>query len=109
MSQEKTKPRARIRFIPDNSDIGHILFKDTQFNNKLNVLIINESIQGACLAISRHTIPISISFEPGLTILVKIGHLEPVTAIIRWVKILDDDIIKLGVEKTETRHEITFP
>ena len=90
--------RAKIRFKPDNVDFGFISFNLVEFQKDITTLILNESATGACLVINRKLVPSSINIKDGLSILVKIGNLEPEVSVIRWVTIIDDDLIKFGIE-----------
>lgn len=90
--------RAKIRFKPDSEDFGYISFNLEEFKKDMTTLVLNESAHGACLVINRKLIPLGINVKEGLSFLVKIGHLEPEFATIRWAKIIDDDMVKLGLE-----------
>jgi len=108
MTNEGTKPRARIRFAPHGDEFGFLSYNLEKFQQDSAVLIINESIRGSCLALNRALIPNEIKIEKGLKVLVKVGKLEPVLAIIRWVNLVDEDILKMGLENMEKRSEIKF-
>lgn len=103
-----TKPRAGIRFTAEGNEFGYICYNLDEYKPDVAVFVINESIHGSCLIVNRKLIPPHITFKPGMNIIVKVGNLDPVTTIVRWVKNLDEDVVKLGVENTEKRHVIKF-
>ena len=106
--KKKAKPRAGIRFTLEGNEYGHISYNSEAYSADTAVFVINESMHGACLVINRKLVPSTITFAQGMYIMVKIGKLDPVTAIVRWVRMMDEDIIKIGVEYTEKRHAIKF-
>lgn len=90
--------RAKIRFVPDSNEMSFISLSLAHFQKEISTLIVNESCSGACLVINRKLIPSTDSLVEGRCILVKIGKLDPLSAVVRWVKHVDDDFIKIGVE-----------
>lgn len=104
----KEKPRTGIRFTSTDGEFGFISFNSEKFKPDSAVFIINESAHGACLVLNRKLVPPQISFKEGLNIMIKVGKLDPVPTIIRWVQFIDEDIIKFGVENTEKRLSIKF-
>ena len=88
-----------LRFKPDPMDQAFVEFRvaDTaQFQPQCCALIINESFSGSALVLqSQDTI------LPEKEIRVKIGKLEPMRAQIVWVKILEKDLYKIGVQFLE--------
>jgi hypothetical protein len=108
MPKENIVARSRIRFTPDGNEFGFLSYNTEKFQKDAAVLVINESIHGSCVVFNRLQIPEGLTIETNLQILVKIGNLDPVKAIIRWVKLVDKEIVKIGVEYSENRHEIKF-
>lgn len=90
--------RAKIRFSPDDAETSFVSFSLARFENEINTLVINESASGACLLLNVQLTDEKTVLEVGQFILVKVGNLEPVSAIVRWVKKLDDNVLKIGVE-----------
>jgi hypothetical protein len=91
--------RQKIRFIPErNDDIGFFSFNSKNYFKPISVLVLNESAEGACLALNQKLIQTPFTLEVGLRVIVKIGNLDPLDAIIRWVKVFDDDLVKFGIE-----------
>lgn len=90
--------RAKIRFAPDNNELSFISLSLAHFHKEISSLIVNESSGGACLVINRKLVPSTDALAEGRFIQVKIGKLEPLSAVVRWVKHVDDDFIKIGVE-----------
>jgi hypothetical protein len=109
MTKHSIKNRTRIRFVPEGLDFGYVSFELQNFANPITVLLINESIHGACFVINQKRLPANTTLRRGDRLILKIGNLEPLIVVIRWAIIFDEDVIKIGVENTEERHEIKFP
>jgi hypothetical protein len=91
--------RAKIRFVPyDNDEFGLISFHSHDSAQDIAALIINESVHGACIAINRKLIQAKMPLAIGLLAVIKIGKLDKEQVVVRWIKEVDDDIIKLGIE-----------
>ena len=110
INKPKTGPRARsrIRFTPEGNEFAILSFNLELFQNDLEALIINESTQGSCVVFNKKFIPKDIIISKGIYVLVKIGKLEPVRAIVRWINNIDSDLMKVGFENTEHRYTIKF-
>jgi hypothetical protein len=103
-----TKARAGIRFTVAENQFGYISYNLEEYVPEAAVFVVNESINGSCLVLNRKLVPTKINIVPGIYLIVKVGDLDPVTAIVRWVRNVDEDLFKFGVENTEKRHVIKF-
>jgi hypothetical protein len=90
--------RSTMRFVPPETETSFISLNLAKFQNEMNTLIINESAGGACLILNVQIIDMKATLEVGQLILVKVGDLTPVSASVRWVKRLDCDVMKIGIE-----------
>lgn len=90
--------RGKLRFTPESNQLSSISLSLAHFQKEISTLIVNESSSGACLVVNRKLIPSTESLIEGRCILVKIGKLDPLSAVVKWVKHVDDDFIKIGVE-----------
>ena len=91
-------PRGKIRFKPEKDEICFIGFDLDKFTDEISALILNESAQGACLAINCKLIPPNISMVKGFSLFIKIGNLDPIESVIQWVSQVDADLIKIGIK-----------
>jgi hypothetical protein len=91
--------RTKLRFLPyDSDEVGFISFDTVDLIKPIAALILNESLQGSCVAINRKLILPEHTLQVGQIVFVTIGKLQPVSAEINWVKNLDEDIVKIGVQ-----------
>lgn len=90
--------RSKIRFLPDNNELGLISFDLEEFSQDIAALIINESLHGVCLVVNRKLIPTTVTINIGLMLLVKAGKLDPMEAVVRWVKEIDEELVRIGIE-----------
>lgn len=88
--------RRKIRFAPDAGVIAHIdptVREDNdEFVSKIQALVIDEALDGCGLVVVNN----KTLFE-GDTCLVKVGDLDPLIGEVRWVKILDEEVQKIGI------------
>jgi CheY-like chemotaxis protein len=96
-NEEGGAPRGKIRFKPEKNEICFVSFEHGKFSNEISAIILNESAQGACLVINRKLIPPNITIVIGLALFVKIGNLDPIESIVRWIDSVDSDLIKIGI------------
>jgi hypothetical protein len=91
-------PIQHLRFKPDPMDQAFVEFRSetADFKPQCCALIINESFSGSALVLQSPD-----TILPEKEIRVKIGRLEPMRAEIIWVKILDKDIYKIGIQFLE--------
>lgn len=94
----KNAPRAKIRFKPEKNEICFISFDPYEFKEEVNALILNESAQGACLIINKRIIPPNAVLSPGVPLFLKIGNLDPIESVLRWVTDIDNDLVKIGIQ-----------
>lgn len=98
---KKHERRQHMRFPPDDIEIARIHFTDAEpdpssFRTETAGLVIKEAYGGAGLVALSHSGRIDI--REGARCNVMVGNLGPLQAEVRWVKKLDDDIYKLGIE-----------
>lgn len=98
---EKKLVAKKIRFPPDSDEIAFISYKTDEFKKDLSALIINESSQGACFVVNRALITRNNPIIVGQLLLAKIGPMNPLRAEVRWVKEVDHDLLKIGIELLE--------
>ena len=94
-SQAKRRP---IRFPPDSNSVVHINrdINDYEFKEYIVGLPVNESNTGiGIVTLKAH------GFIIGETLLVKAGHLAPLRGEVKWLKDLDQDTQRVGVELLE--------
>lgn len=83
-----------IRFQPDPLDHALIDFHDeTGFAATAVALILNESFTGCALLIKTLE-----SLNKDQIIKVKVGRLTPMRAKVIWVKSVDDNVVKAGIQ-----------
>ncbi|MCB0413958.1 MAG: hypothetical protein KDD50_06470 [Bdellovibrionales bacterium] len=90
MSEKKDK-RA-IRFSPDKNTLVWVSLEEDS-ENKLVGLAINESYKGVSAAFLKN-----FNLKVGESFLIAVGSLAPVKAELRWIKDLDDDLVRVGFE-----------
>lgn len=67
-----------------------------EFTNDYYAVVVNESFNGSCL-VSRNDEAITMD----QIFRVKVGELSEMQATVRWIKELDEDVIKFGIEYKE--------
>jgi hypothetical protein len=96
MTKEIRKPM--IRFLPDSNELGLVIFNSVEFNKEVAALIINESHNGVCLVINSKLFPLNFVITVDLELIVKTGSLDPANAKVRWIKTVDEELMKIGIE-----------
>jgi len=91
----------QIRFPPDGDEVAFISFDKTQFKKDLSALIINESGSGACLVVNLIILKKYNPLAVGEVFLVKIGHMAITKAEIKWIREVDAQLCKIGIELFE--------
>ncbi len=94
-------PKAHIRFNPDNDEVAFISFDTNEFRKDISALIVNESTQGACFVVNKGLIPKDSPILIGQVLLAKIGHIDPLKARVCWLKEVDSNLLKIGIELLE--------
>jgi hypothetical protein len=89
--------KKEIRFSPDGDEVAFISFNLNTFQKDLPALILNESLQGVCLVVSKVMIPTDFKMELGSKFMVKIGAMDPMASEVKWVKSLDESVLKIGI------------
>lgn len=92
-TNDKVK-RAPIRYKPDPMTIAHIDFENAkEFKPSCVGIVINESYSGCSVVIST-----DIEIKRGDKVKIKIGELSAMKANVAWVKELEENIYKLGIQ-----------
>mgnify|MGYP003688893587 CR=1 FL=1 len=87
------KPRKHIRFEPDENTF--VLAKgDSGITH--SGICVDESQSGCAGVFKKHN-----DLIPKKMIMVKVGQLDVISAEIRWAKILDEGIVKVGFQYLE--------
>jgi len=90
--------RRHIRFLPDLGTVALVDLKNfgnSKFYPTLAALVVNESHSGACLLLSGAP---GDHLKDSARWLVQFGQLNPMEAEVCWVKELDVDVQKVGIE-----------
>lgn len=87
-----------VRFQPDPLDHALVDFKSERepFQAAAVGMILNESYTGCALVLKT-----TEAVRPDLIIKVQVGKLSPLMARIVWVKVLDHNLIKAGIQFLE--------
>ncbi len=93
MTSHPKRKRVGIRF---KSDILHYAQIDFQsdlkkFHPSLAAVILNESFKGCNLAF-----PAPCPLEVGATVCLQVGKLDPMLAVICWIKTYDQHLVSVG-------------
>jgi len=101
MAAAKKQPsnRKHIRFTPDPLDTAFIdISKDTNsFHPSINALIVDEAPMGGCGVILK-TFP---ALKQGFCLKIKVGKMEPLNGVVRWIRPLDAEFSRVGIEFLE--------
>ena len=84
------KQRNKIRF---NADDGALIIVELQNGIKCRGLASSESVSG-CGGVFLKTEHLKEQMECQVTV----GELSPLKAVVRWIKVLDDEVIRVGFE-----------
>lgn len=87
--------RHRIRYEPGSLDYALVEFEpqDGNFHPGTVALIVNESYSGVSLVLKTQLV-----IQVGLKLRVKIGDLEPMDALVMWVRELEENIYRFGIQ-----------
>ena len=91
----------QIRFPPDSDQVAFISFNTSSFSKDLAALIINESAHGACFVVNRALVSAGKPIITGQLLLAQVGQMSPLKAEVRWVKEVDANLLKIGIELLE--------
>lgn len=99
--QNRDEKRHHMRFKPEDVEIALIQFTDADpevatFEPHTAGLVIDEAYGGCGLVALGHGTPEGV--HDGARCNVKVGKIGPVKAEVRWVRKLDEDVSKLGIE-----------
>jgi hypothetical protein len=90
MDRNATAKKSRIRFSPDPGTLAEIRFEE---GIAVFGLVLNESSGGFAVVISMDK-----TFPEGLTCQCKVGHLGWAEAEVRWSKLVDKNLVKVGLQ-----------
>jgi hypothetical protein len=86
--------RRRIRFAPDPGTIAYLNFDAGALKAQtLCGLVLNESLTGCALVLMSET-----KLKEEMTCVCRVGQLPDTAAIVRWVKLLEANLYKIGLE-----------
>ena len=93
--------RRYLRFKPDEAEVAWIQFTDRgpgeiEFEADAAGLVVEEAHGGCGLVVLGAADAESIA--EGVPCLVKVNRIGPVRGEVRWVKVLDKDVAKIGIE-----------
>lgn len=101
MAKKTKKPtlkRRSTRFSPDPLNTAQLQFypQSDLFQPDHVALIVNESYTGACLVLQTKK-----KLKPEMKVIVKTGKLAPMAAEVIWIRQLDVDLFKIGIDYFE--------
>lgn len=97
----ESEKRRFLRFTPDEFEIALLQFTEARpdeffFETEAAGLVIEEAYGGCALVVVRKLIPESLA--EGTRLQIKVAKLGPMKAEVRWIRHLDDDVSKLGLQ-----------
>lgn len=97
----RNEKRRHMRFPPDKVEVAYIEFTDQDrdsatFQANAAGLVMEEAYGGCGLVVLSTLAPADV--QEGAPCQVRVGRIGPIRAEIRWVKALDDDVAKVGLE-----------
>lgn len=102
---DKSSQRRHMRFRPDQVEVALIQFSEAEpedffFEAEAAGLVLEEAYGGCGLVTLSHF----ESAQPveGMRCQVKVGKMGPMRAEIRWVKKLDDNVARIGLEYVDS-------
>jgi hypothetical protein len=90
---EASPQRNAVRFAPDPGTIAEVRVKIGKNTLSLYGLVVNESRTGCALVLLCEEL-----LEEGTTCVCRVGNLPNTAAVIRWVKMCDENLYKIGLE-----------
>lgn len=97
LEKKEVKPRKSLRYKPDPKTVAYLDFKVSKnFAPQFAGLVINESFSGCALIIIT-----DLPIKKGAKLKIKVGELAMMKAKVAWVRILEENILKLGVNFLE--------
>lgn len=102
MSQDQARHQRRfLRFEPDEPEIAMLQFTEARpddffFSVEAAGLVIEEAYGGCALVCLRRELPLNL--DTGLTCQIKVAKMSPLRAVIRWIRALDEDVCRVGLE-----------
>jgi len=89
---DKKNRRSNLRYDPEENALVEITYHDGHKQHKKIGLLRDESYSGCSFVIDRNT-----SIRIGQILTVKAGVLPPMNSEVRWITLLDDKFVKIGV------------
>jgi len=88
--------RKALRFPPDEGTLAWIdpdYHEDKQlFKPQIPALVIDEALDGCGLVVLYHE-----RLSEHAKCMIRVGNLDPLAAQVRWIKDLDEEVLKIGV------------
>ncbi len=72
-----------------------------QFEQYFSALIYDQSYSGCCLVLVRDGH--KCKFTQKMHLAVKVGRLNPMQAEVKWIDIIDERLVKIGIEYLDTK------
>ena len=93
--------RRFLRFKPDEFEIAQLQFTEARpdelfFETEAVGLVLEEAYGGCALAMVRKLLPDTLA--EGTRFQIKVATLGPMKAEVRWIRHLDEDVSKLGIQ-----------
>lgn len=87
--------KRKIRFPPDPNTLAYLSedLEDREFKKAQIGLVVNESIAG-CSAVFLASVPL----DEERVYRMKVGHISNLKAEIRWLKNVDNDLVRVGFQ-----------
>lgn len=101
----ESEQRRFLRFRPDEFEIALIQYTEARlddffFEPEAAGLVLEEAYGGCALAMVRKQLPDTLA--EGSRFQIKVAKLGPMKAELRWIRHLDDDVSKLGVQYVDS-------
>lgn len=97
VEKKDIRPRKALRYKPDPKTVAYLDFKVSKnFTPQFAGLVINESFTGCALIIIT-----DLPIKKGAKLKAKVGDLAMMKAKVAWVRILEENILKLGINFME--------
>lgn len=88
--------RKNIRFSPDENTVVWFSKGKSDFKKDFIGLAVSEAHGGAAFVMTKE-----VTLEKHDPIVIKVGELSELKAEVRWVKKLDEDVYKIGIQYLE--------
>ena len=93
MAKARQEGRKGIRFSPDPGTLASLSFAKGRKYFTVYGLVINESLKGCAVILMTDE-----KMEKDMVCLTRVGQLPETVSNVRWVKVLDTNLYKVGLE-----------